>query len=343
MSLAVLIIGVFVGVALLTGIIRRLALRTRLLDLPVSRSAHTQPVPVGGGLGIVLVYWSAAIYFYSSGVLPFAEFMALSGSLLIALVGLVDDYRQLEISWRIPLQLLAAIWSIWWLGAVPAIGFGDWILPSSWILNGLAVLALLWLLNLYNFMDGIDGIAGSELIFVNVMVLFLATSSGDQTLSLLSATFIGAGSGFLVWNWSPARIFLGDVGSGFIGFNLGILALFSMQHGSMTVWTWVLLLGAFIVDATVTLGRRFLAGEKWYEGHATHAYQKIARKYKSHAKVTITLMIINCLWLAPLAWWSVRAPQLGFYLPLIGLAPLTVLAMLSKAGNPGNLGAVTQN
>lgn len=343
MSHMVLIIGVFAAVALLTGVIRRLALHAQLLDLPVSRSAHKQPVPVGGGLGIVLVYLIASIYFYATGILPWREFMALSAGGVIALVGLVDDCRHLDIRWRIPPQFLAAIWTVWWLGSVPAIAFGSWVLPSSWLLNSLAVLALIWLLNLYNFMDGIDGIAGSELVFVNAMTLFLVFSSGDESLAFLSATLVGAGAGFLVWNWAPARIFLGDVGSGFIGFNLGILALISMQHGSMSVWTWVLLLGVFIVDATVTLCRRFIGGEKWYEGHASHAYQNIARKYKSHAKVTITIMTINCVWLAPLAWWSVRSPEIGFYLSIVGLAPLVVLAIRNDAGNPKNLEVAIQS
>ena len=160
--------------------------------------------------------------------------------------------------------------------------------------------------------------------------------------ALLSSTLMGAAAGFLVWNWAPARIFLGDVGSGFIGFSLGGMALLGMQHGSMPLWTWVLLLGVFIVDATVTLARRYLRGEKWYEGHASHAYQQAARKYKSHAKVTITLMLINCFWLAPLAWWSVQAPQLGFYLAVVGLAPLVVLAVRSEAGAATNVGQAVQ-
>jgi Fuc2NAc and GlcNAc transferase len=96
----------------------------------------------------------------------------------------------------------------------------------------------------------------------------------------------------------------------------------------------VLLLGVFIVDSTVTLLRRALSREKWYEGHASHAYQNAARQYQSHAKVTITVLVINCLWLAPLAWLSVRLPQSGFYLSLVGLTPLALLALKLGAGEP---------
>ncbi len=333
MSPVVLIIGGFLTAAIFIGLFRRLALHAQLMDLPVARSAHSLPTPVGGGLGIVLIYAVIATYLHLINILPLQEYMALLGGVVIAVAGLIDDYRHLDIKWRMPLQLLAAIWSVWWLGNVPAIQFGNWLLPESWMLNLLAIIALIWLLNLYNFMDGIDGIAGCELVFVNAMSLLFVVNAEDQIITLLTATLIGSGAGFLVWNWSPARIFLGDVGSGFIGFSLGVLALLSMHHGSMQVWTWVILLGVFIADATVTLCRRFMQGARWYEGHASHAYQNAARKYQSHAKVTISLMLINCLWLAPLAWWSEQSPQLGFYLALAGLAPLVVLAIRGDAGN----------
>jgi Fuc2NAc and GlcNAc transferase len=125
---------------------------------------------------------------------------------------------------------------------------------------------------------------------------------------------------------------MGDVGSGFVGFTLGIFALFSIHHGTMTVWTWVILLAVFIADATITVICRYVSGEKWFEGHATHAYQNAARSYKSHSKVTITVILINCIWLAPLAWLSVRQPQVGAYLALIALFPLVLLAIRLKAG-----------
>lgn len=342
MFVILLITGTFVAASMLTGIFRRAALRARLLDLPVARSAHILPTPVGGGLGIVLVYFVLATWLKLSAILPMHEYMAVLGGMVIAGVGLIDDYRHLDIKWRIPTQLLAAIWSVWWLGAVPPIQFGSLILPPSWLLNLLAVVALVWLTNLYNFMDGIDGIAGSELVFVNALSLFFVINLGDQVMALLTATLLGAGAGFLVWNWSPARIFLGDTGSGFIGFSLGVLALISMHHGSMSVWTWVLLLGVFIVDATVTLCRRYLRGDKWYEGHASHAYQNAARKHKSHAKVTISVLVINSLWLAPLAWFSVRYPQLGLYLALLGFIPLVILAIHHDAGKSSGHEHVTQ-
>lgn len=335
MSTSLAIIGAFIAAALLTGTIKRIASHAELMDLPVARSAHSTPIPVGGGIAIALVFLISASFIYLSSILALHEYLALLGGAFIAGLGFIDDWQKLDIKWRVPVQFLAATWSIWWLGGSPAIVFGDWVLPASWPLNVIAVVALVWLMNLYNFMDGIDGIAGSELVFVNALCLLIVVSTGDGVLSLLSATMIGAGAGFLVWNWSPAKIFLGDAGSGFIGFSLGIMALLSMHHGSMQVWTWVLLLGVFIVDATVTLFRRVLRGDKWYEGHASHAYQNLARRYQSHAKVTITVILINCFWLAPLAWCSVIYPQLGVYLTILGLVPLGYLAIYYNAGVAG--------
>ena len=159
-------------------------------------------------------------------------------------------------------------------------------------------------------MDGIDGIAGSELVCVNLVSLFFVINSTDYSVTLIIMVLGAASAGFLAWNWEPARIFMGDVGSGFSGFMLGLLALITMQQGSMTVWSWLILLGVFVVDATITLLRRLLVGERWYVGHTSHAYQHAARHYKSHGKVTMTVVLINICWLTPWTVASVLFPKL---------------------------------
>ena len=334
MSIYFLCGGLLLASFLFTGLIKTLAHRAQMIDVPVLRSAHSFPTPVGGGAGIALLFLLVASHYYRVGVIPFAEFMAIVATAFIAALGLIDDIKPLDIRWRVPPQFLAAIWVIGWLGNVPAISFGSWQLETVWILNLLAVLGLVWLLNLFNFMDGIDGIAGSELVCVNLMVLFLVISSEDEVVTLLSATLASVGAGFLLWNWSPAKIFMGDVGSAFIGFSLGVLALLTMHHQSMTIWSWLLLLGVFVADSGVTLIRRFMRRDKWYEGHACHAYQNAARHYRSHSKVTITVILINSLWLAPLAWVAVRLPELGVVLCVLGIVPLVVLAIRLDAGIP---------
>jgi len=332
MSLLPLYGGVFLFSLLFTWIIQIQAIRLHLLDTPIYRSAHSAPIPRGGGLAICLLFAISTIYFFLKGIIPTEEFLALLAAFAIALLGLLDDLFTLRLRWRITVQLLAAIWVVYWLGGVEPIDFGVFLLTNPLVLVIMGVLALIWLLNLYNFMDGIDGIATTELLFVNAMSLFLFINNSDQVVSLLSAVLLSAGAGFLVWNWPPAKIFLGDVGSSFIGFLLGILALLTMKHGSLTVWTWLILLGVFAVDATFTLLVRYISGQRWFEGHASHAYQNAARQYKSHAKVTISIIVINCLWLAPLALLSVQRPEFGFLLCIIALTPLGLLAFKFKAG-----------
>ncbi|MEQ8954777.1 MAG: glycosyltransferase family 4 protein [Gammaproteobacteria bacterium] len=330
----------FFAAAALTAGLRALALQTGMLDHPVARSAHAQSTPLAGGLSIAGVFLVGSLFNYFNGSLPANELMALLAGALLAAIGLVDDLRQLNIRWRVPAQFLAAIWVIAWLGEIPAISLAGLEIGGV-VLLLLAILALVWLTNLYNFMDGIDGLAGSELVFVNVMSFIFVINSEDQVLALASLSLFAAGLGFLLWNWPPAKIFMGDAGSGFVGFILGVLAIISMQHGSLTVWTWLLLLGVFVVDATVTLLRRVISGQKWYEGHASHAYQQAARKYQSHRKVTITVIAINCLWLAPLAWLSTKLPENGIYFSLLGIIPLVFLAWGMGAGEPVRTSDVT--
>ena len=331
MSILLLCSLLFLGSAILTGLFRWAALRVRLVAVPVSRSAHSTSVPVGGGVSIVALTLLVIVYCYFTDQIPANEFAALMAAVVIAIMGIVDDIKQLNVRWRIPAQFLASAFVVYCLGDVPAIDFGLFIFSESILLNVLAVFALVWLLNLYNFMDGIDGIAATELIVVNLVSLIIVINS-DSALTLIFASFSAAAGGFLLWNWAPAKIFMGDVGSSFIGFTLGVMALLSLHHGSMTIWTWVLLLGVFIVDATLTLLVRYRSKQRWHEGHASHAYQNAARHYKSHAKVTITVVLINLFWLGPLAWLSMQYPEMGLVITSIGLLPLLLLAKHFGAG-----------
>lgn len=332
MTLIYVLLGSFLASTVLTGGIRRLALRQDLLDTPQARSAHAIPTPIGGGLSLVLLTAAVSLYSVSSGLISTQIFLALCGGFFVAILGLIDDLKALPIRLRVLLQFVAAIWSLVWIGEVAPIDVGGWVLEQQLILSALALFALVWFLNLYNFMDGIDGIAGSELLTTSLFVLVFSINSEQGGVVLLCITLIGSVAGFLVWNWAPAKIFMGDAGSGYIGFLLGLLAIFTMQQGLMTLWTWLIIMGVFITDATVTLFRRALSGQRWFEGHASHAYQHAAQYYKSHAKVTITVIVINCVWLAPLAALSVVERSFGLVLCLISLLPLIWLALKWQAG-----------
>jgi Fuc2NAc and GlcNAc transferase len=181
-------------------------------------------------------------------------------------------------------------------------------------------------------MDGIDGIAGVEAITVAACAAGLLILSGETALSIWILSLVFACLGFLVWNWPPAKIFMGDVGSGFLGVTLGGFALITSNQSELTVWTWLILLGVFLVDSTVTLVTRMARGAKWYEAHRSHAYQHLAIKYNSHKKVTIGVLIVNIAWLFPWAWLSVIYPGMGIVFVVVAYLPLIVVAIVNGAG-----------
>lgn len=330
------LILLFMGSLSISWFMKGYALRCSLIDLPGDRSSHALPTPRGGGVSIVIVFIIGLVILTMWKRIPFDFFLALIVSgLIVAAVGFCDDHGHIPAHWRILTHFLASGWVVFWLGGVPPLDMGFVIWKWGWFGNVVTVVGLVWLLNLYNFMDGIDAIAGAEAIFVSLaaIVLVLFADAGDFALVL--GVFLAGVAGFLIWNLPPAKIFMGDVGSGFIGLVIGVMTVFSFKRGLVPVWTWLILLGVFIVDATTTLIRRLLHGECWYEAHCSHAYQNAARYLRSHGKVTLIVTVINIFWLFPLAMLSWRLPRVGFLLAILALAPLVLLAVrldLNKRG-----------
>jgi Fuc2NAc and GlcNAc transferase len=182
-------------------------------------------------------------------------------------------------------------------------------------------------------MDGIDGIAGSEAVFIACSAALLnwvvGGSSGTTGAMLcLAAACIG----FLIFNWPPASIFMGDVGSGFLGITLVLLAIYASQRAKIPVEVWPILGGVFLVDATVTLLRRLLRGDRWREAHRLHAYQHLARSMRSHRQVTLIVIAVNVFWLFPWAWYAATdVAHEGLYLAA-ALLPLVAAAILLGSG-----------
>ena len=323
---------IFFLAVLFTGVIEKVAARLGLIDYPVARSAHLNPKPSGGGIVIIGIFLLCTCFYYFFGHISDHIFYALLGTIPIAAVGLFDDLSRASLRLRLLTQFLAVFWVIFWFEGVPSIDFSLFEIANPWALMILGVISVVWLLNLYNFMDGIDALAATEVLFVNAMSSIFAIQIGDMTLALLSASLFAASAGFLVWNWPPAKLFMGDVGSSSIGFILGVLALASMHSGTLTAWTWLILLGVFVADSGVTLIVRFINKEKWHEGHSCHAYQNAARRWGSHEKVVVWMLIVNLIWLAPLSWLSFLYPKNGFYICFVALTPLVYLCRKYKAG-----------
>jgi Fuc2NAc and GlcNAc transferase len=317
-----------------TSFVCRYALRRNLIDVPNARSSHASPTPRGGGLAIVLAFFIATLALASLGLID----IRISGALLVgggatALIGFLDDRWHLRATVRLSVHLAAAIWVVILLGGISEKALGNWGLHGLWPGRVIAVLILVWATNLFNFMDGLDGIAGSEAVFMSGAGAWLNWRDGGGTgLTAAMACLAAACLGFLRWNWPPARIFMGDVGSGFLGFSLAVLGLTASQRGVLPVETWAILGGVFLIDATVTLLRRLARGDRWFEAHRMHAYQHLARQWKAHLPVTILVMIINGLWLLPLAVLAAIAPSHALWLLVVALAPLAALAIVYGAG-----------
>lgn len=322
------------GVSLfLTGILRRYALARSLMDIPNGRSSHSVPTPRGGGVAIVLSFLAALPLLASVGVLAWPVMWALLGAGgWVAVVGFLDDHGHIAARWRLLAHFIGAGWALGWLGGLPPLVIFGFDLDLGWLGYALAAFYLVWLLNLYNFMDGIDGIASVEAICVCLggALLYLLLGEGGAALAPLALAL--AVAGFLFWNFPPARIFMGDAGSGFLGIALGVLSLQAAWVAPQLLWSWLILLGVFIVDATWTLFRRLLRGDKVYEAHRSHAYQYASREFGKHLPVTLAVTGLNLFWLLPIALWVGLGGLDGALGLLVAYLPLVWLAVRFKAG-----------
>jgi len=339
MSVLLLVVSLAVLAWILTAQLRRYALARSLMDIPNARSSHSLPTPRGGGVAIVIAFLlGLGVAFFAGLGVPAELFYALLGAGLgIALLGFLDDHGHIAARWRLLGHFAAAAWALYWLGGLPPLAVFGGLLQLSWIGHVLAAFYLVWLLNLYNFMDGIDGIASVEAICVCLggailYALLETTLLTDLPLLMLAAAVLG----FLIWNFPPARIFMGDAGSGFLGIVLGVLSLQAAWISPVLLWGWLILLGVFIVDATLTLLRRLLRGEKVYEAHRSHAYQYASRQFGRHLPVTLAVLAINLFWLLPVAVVVTLGWLDGLFGVLLAYAPLVLLALRFHAGQAEN-------
>lgn len=265
--------------------------RKSVLDHPNHRSSHSAPVPRGGGIAVMAALsagWLA--YGLTAPEILAPMLVVLAAAVMLAGVSFIDDLRDLTALTRILFQLLAVLLGLMVI-AEQGLVFQGWLPPML----DLALVALVWLwfINLFNFMDGIDGLAGLEAICLSLGLVLAGALAGFQPPALMLAA---AAAGFLLFNWSPARVFLGDVGSVPLGYLLGFLLLAAATEGA---WAPALILPLYyLADATLTLGRRVLRGEKFWHGHRQHFYQQAVQRGFSHAAVSHRVLIANALLIA---------------------------------------------
>lgn len=298
----------------------RLYALDRLLDIPNERSSHSSPTPRGGGLAIAVTALGGIILAAMWSWIEWDLAVALAGGgTMIAAVGWIDDHRDLPALVRFAVQFLSAGWAMFWLGGLPALTVGSTQLSLGIAGTALGVIGIVWAINLYNFVDGIDGLAAGEAVTTGVIGGLILLAMGHYGLAIVSLLIAAANAGFLPLNWAPADLFMGDVGSGMLGYLFAVLAIASENAGAVPLLIWVLLLGAFVFDATVTLCRRIAHGERWYHAHHSHAYQRMVQAGRSHAQVSSMILVINIV-LAVLAIVAWLRPT--FFLVAIGAGAL---------------------
>ncbi len=310
--------------------------RLKLVQAPNERSSHTVPTPRGGGAGIVVSATLAAAALRMSGQAVDATVVALA--LLIAAVGLWDDLRSLSSGLRLAAQAGAAGLLLMHVGAMPPLEFAAAIPTRGLVWMALAALVLVWWINLFNFMDGIDGLASTQAIYLLVGALALSVYAHPQRLleadAIWMVSLAAAVAGFLTLNWPPAKIFMGDVGSTYLGFVIAAIALLTIRDGWLPYSAWLVLAAVFVTDASITLLLRIARREPLDQAHRNHAYQRLARALRSHRSVTMLYLGINLAWLLPIAWGTVRWPQRAAPLLALAYLPLIVLTLWVQVRDP---------
>jgi UDP-N-acetylmuramyl pentapeptide phosphotransferase/UDP-N-acetylglucosamine-1-phosphate transferase len=257
---------------LVSGLIVALLLRGRVasfaLDLPNARSLHATPTPRLGGIGIIAGI--ATAWAYAAAPLDPLLLLAL---VLLAGVSLLDDLRDVGVAWRFTIHLASAV-----LAVIAQLRGHEW-----WMVAG-AALATAWMINLYNFMDGADGLAGGMATIGFGAYGAAALAGGDFAFAAINLAVAGAALGFLLFNFPPARVFMGDVGAIPLGCLAAVLQIAGTLRGDWPWWFGGVVFSPFIVDASLTLVKRLLRGEKIWQAHREHYYQRLVRSGWGHRK-----------------------------------------------------------
>ena len=298
------------------------------------------PTPSGGGIGLVLAGSITGLYLLVTQKLSFQNGIVLGISCILAVVGLLDDLKPMSASWRLGIQTLMAATLLLVLGGESEMRR----LADAWfnriLIYAFLLLVIVWWINLFNFMDGIDGLAGAQTLFMLLAATALLVWSRPGLLTDPTLVWMlciaGASGGFLIFNWAPAKIFMGDVGSIYLSFMVLSLGLLSIRNELVPVGTglamWAILGATFATDATITLITRILTTKRWYEAHRTHVYQRLARRFGHHRLVTYIYSAINVLWLFPVAMLCMHKPQFAVAWAVLAYLPLIFLAVTLGAG-----------
>jgi UDP-N-acetylmuramyl pentapeptide phosphotransferase/UDP-N-acetylglucosamine-1-phosphate transferase len=272
----------------LTFFVRKWAIRKAIIDLPNNRSSHSIPTPRGGGLAVAVTWFIGIIFLFIFGKIELHFFIALLCGFPLSLIGFFDDILNLRPSVRFLVQFASAAAGLFFLGGLQKFDLGFFVINNYWILSIPALIGILWAINLFNFLDGIDGYISAEIIFIFGTI---AIWHSDISAALLVFAVLG----FLIWNWQPAKIFMGDVGSTLLGYNVALFAIYYQNTNQTSIIIWLILSSVFWFDATITLYRRWRNKENLSEAHRKHAYQRLVQSGFSHQKTVLFAFAINII------------------------------------------------
>ncbi len=305
---------------------RDYAIRYQWLDIPNERSMHQATIPRGAGIVFVLLWSFSLLFLKLQHYLSLEDLLLLlPAGCLVSILGFVDDRDSLSAVKRLIIQCLVAGLFIALLGHCSALRLWSYTPVYLGLLAPAIVLFLLvWSINAYNFMDGLDGISGIEAMSVFGMGTWLFWDQGVRGLALASGALVCVVSGFLLWNWPKAKVFMGDAGSYCLGFAVAAFAFIGDQRYGIPMMLWLIIYGVFCFDATATLLRRLLKGETLSAAHSLHAYQRLHHAGFSTVRILFGLGVVNAV-LAGIVYSITRYPSLGllgFLLALFIVASL---------------------
>ena len=284
----------------LTGVATVYSRRRGMLDHPGERHSHTIPTPTGGGAGLLAALLIVSL-FVMSDVPPYWMYGVAPGALVLGLTGWWDDHRPLSARFRFLVQVFATLYLL--------IIFQQMGVVREPVHMMAAALFVLWMANLYNFMDGSDGMAGGQGVFAALVLAWLFHGAGEAPSTLLSLALAACCAGFLPWNLGRARVFMGDVGSVALGFVFAALLLFGVGAGAFSIPVALMVMSVFLADSTLTLLLRVLKGERWYNAHRQHVYQRLIANGRTHFQVLLLYQAINLALVLPAIAVAVQYPE----------------------------------
>ncbi len=306
-----------------------------LIDVPNHRSSHKKPIPRGAGICMAVGFFFGLCFLFFFDVIELQWLLPLAISVpLVTIIGFLDDRKSLSPGLRFGMQFSSALLAIVALTDLLRVPLETDFLPinSQIALVPLTILFIGWMINLYNFMDGIDGLAGIEGFTVSIWAMIITFLQGYYEQFYLYTLLLAVLAVFLWFNWYPAKVFMGDAGSYFLGSTFAVLALMGDQYTGMSVATNIILLAAFIVDASYTLIVRYRQGDNLTHAHKTFGFHKARKRGFRVSKIAFCYGAFNLFYLGPIAMLTIKIPEYSWLLVIIAFAPIVVFVSQVQAG-----------